>query len=100
MPPSLCTKITQMNEFWQRAFTAIATDVNQAWKIATSEWEAKIQDAQAKLPGYRGSYLQPPAPDNQDSNGRPYCALIKPENLQKWFEAPERLKLIQEAEEF
>lgn len=77
--------------------TAIATDVKPGMEDIYFAWEAKIQSAQAQFPGYRGSYLQPPAP------GRPasWSTLLrfdKPESLERWFSSPERLQLVKEAE--
>ena len=38
----------------------IITQVKPGKEAAYREWETKIQQAQSKFPGYRGSYVQPP----------------------------------------
>jgi antibiotic biosynthesis monooxygenase (ABM) superfamily enzyme len=78
--------------------TAIATEVKPEMQDVYFAWEAKIQSAQARFPGYRGSYLQPPAP------GRPgrWSTLLRfdaPESLERWFASPERQALLKEASE-
>src|ERR1700733_2997273 len=40
--------------------TAIVTHVNPHMDAAYRKWEGQVQTAQAKFPGYRGSYFQPP----------------------------------------
>ena len=38
----------------------IITQVKAGKEAAYREWETRIQQAQSKFPGYRGSYVQPP----------------------------------------
>ncbi len=77
--------------------TAIVTTVKPGMEKDYYLWESKIQKAQAKHPGYRGVYWQPPPP------GLPYQwnTLLRfdtPENLQAWFDSDERRQLILEKE--
>jgi antibiotic biosynthesis monooxygenase (ABM) superfamily enzyme len=76
--------------------TAIVTEVKPGMESSYFDWEAKIQSAQASFPGYRGSYLQPPA-----AGVRPQWSTLlrfdKPGSLEKWFRSTERLKLVEEA---
>lgn len=79
--------------------SAIVTDVRPGMMDSYFEWEAKIQSAQAKFPGYRGTYLQPPAEGGSDK----WATLLRfdtPESLEKWFKSDERQKLLQESNEF
>jgi uncharacterized protein len=62
------------------------------------EWAVRIQAAQAKYPGYRGMYLQPPA----DKDGL-WTTIIRydtTEHLEAWMEAPEREELLKESQAF
>lgn len=62
------------------------------------EWAARIQTAQARYPGYRGMYLQPPAGD-----GGHWTSILRydsTEHLEAWMNAPERKVLLEETAEF
>ena len=61
-------------------------------------WVVKVQRAQAKYPGYRGNYLQPPA-----APGGHWTTLLRydsQEHLDAWLAAPERAQLLEEAKVF
>lgn len=63
------------------------------------EWASRIQSAQAKYPGYRGMYLQPPA---GGKNGH-WTSILRydtPGHLEAWMNAPERKVLLEETREF
>lgn len=63
------------------------------------EWAARIQAAQARFPGYRGAYLQPPARDEEGH----WMTIIRydtPAHLNAWMSSPERAELIKESEAF
>lgn len=62
------------------------------------EWAARMQQAQAHYPGYRGMYLQPPAP-----GGTHWITMLRfatTEQLNSWLAAPERAALLEEARAF
>jgi len=64
------------------------------------EWAGRIQAAQAKYPGYRGMYLQPPP---QGSVGGHWTSILRFDSavhLEAWMNAPERKALIAETKEF
>jgi antibiotic biosynthesis monooxygenase (ABM) superfamily enzyme len=64
------------------------------------EWAVRIQAAQAKFPGYRGIYLQPPA---QGSQGAMWTTLVRydtAEHLEAWMASPERAALLEESRAF
>lgn len=63
------------------------------------EWAARIQAAQAKYPGYRGMYLQPPA-GGQDGHWTSILRYDTAEHLEAWMNAPERRALLKETREF
>ncbi len=63
------------------------------------EWAARIQAAQAKYPGYRGMYLQPPA-NGRDGHWTSILRYDSAEHLEAWMNAPERKTLLSETGEF
>ncbi|MEI8310085.1 MAG: antibiotic biosynthesis monooxygenase [Verrucomicrobiota bacterium] len=63
------------------------------------DWASRIQTAQAKYPGYRGMYLQPPA----GGKGGHWTSILRydtTEHLEAWMNAPERKELLTETREF
>lgn len=63
------------------------------------EWAGRIQAEQAKYPGYRGMYLQPP----KGGDGGHWTSILRfdsAEHLEAWMNAPERKVLIAETKEF
>ncbi len=65
---------------------------------AYREWAARIQAAQAKYPGYRGMFLQPP-----DEKGGIWTTIIRFDaaaHLEAWMNAPERKRLLSESKAF
>jgi uncharacterized protein len=76
----------------------ILSKIKPGMDDAYREWAVRIQAAQAKYPGYRGMYLQPPA----DKNGL-WTTIIRydtSEHLEAWMEAPVREKLLKESQVF
>jgi len=62
------------------------------------EWSARIQAAQAKHPGYKGMFLQPP-----DVAGGMWTTIIRFDSaahLEGWMNAPERRELLRESKAF
>lgn len=62
------------------------------------EWAARIQAAQARYPGYRGMYLQPPV-----GGGGHWTSILRydsAEHLEAWMNAPERKALLAETADF
>lgn len=62
------------------------------------EWAARIQSAQAKYPGYKGTFLQPP-----DEKGGFWTTIMRfdsPSHLEGWMNAPERKELVRESKAF
>ena len=62
------------------------------------EWAARMQQAQARYPGYRGMYLQPPAP-----GGTHWITMLRfgtTEQLNGWLAAPERAAMLKESRAF
>jgi antibiotic biosynthesis monooxygenase (ABM) superfamily enzyme len=76
----------------------ILSQVKPGMEDAYREWCARIQEAQARYPGYRGMYLQPPG-----SNGSHWTTMLRfdtTEHLEGWLAAPERAKLLHESKAF
>jgi uncharacterized protein len=62
------------------------------------EWAARIQSAQAKYPGYKGTFLQPP-----DEKGGFWTTIMRFDSaphLEAWMNAPERKELVRESKAF
>jgi antibiotic biosynthesis monooxygenase (ABM) superfamily enzyme len=62
------------------------------------EWTTRIEAAQARYPGYRGMFLQPP-----DEKGGMWTTIIRFKSapqLEAWMNAPERKRLLQESKAF
>ncbi len=62
------------------------------------EWAARIQSAQAKYPGYKGTYLQPP-----DEKGGFWTTIMRfdsASHLEGWMNAPERKEMLNESKAF
>jgi antibiotic biosynthesis monooxygenase (ABM) superfamily enzyme len=61
-------------------------------------WAARMQQAQARYPGYRGTYLQPPV-----TGGMHWITMLRfdtAEHLSAWLAAPERAAMLNEARAF
>ncbi len=63
------------------------------------EWATRIQAAQAKYPGYRGMYLQPPA-GGKDGHWTTILRYDSAASLEAWMNAPERKALLAESKDF
>lgn len=60
-------------------------------------WSRRIQEAQARHPGYQGGYTQPPPAGSRD-----WVTLLRfatVDDLNRWLDSPERAALVKEAEE-
>ena len=61
-------------------------------------WSARMEAEQAKYPGYRGMFLQPP-----DEVGGIWTSIIRFDTaaqLEKWMNAPERASMLKESKAF
>lgn len=63
------------------------------------EWATRIQAAQARYPGYRGMYLQPPA-GGGDGHWTSILRYDSAEHLEAWMNSPERRILLAETKDF
>ena len=75
-------------------FSRIKRGMDDAYR----EWATRIEAAQARYPGYRGMFLQPP-----DENGGTWTTIIRfktAPQLEAWMNAPERKSLLQESKAF
>lgn len=78
---------------------AIFSSVKPGMEEAYRDWTFKIQAAQAKYPGYRGTYLQPPT----TSRGRNWTTLLRyasASELERWMSSSERAQLLKESRQF
>lgn len=62
-------------------------------------WAVRIQQAQAKYPGYRGTYLQPPT-EEKSGHWTTMLRYDTQEHLEAWLAAPERAELLRETGAF
>jgi uncharacterized protein len=79
--------------------TAIVTQVVPKFLEFFRKWEVKIQKAQAKFPGYLGTYWQPPVVPNSSQ----FTTLLRfdtPASLELWMRSEERKQLLHEATEY
>ena len=76
----------------------ILSKIKPGMDEAYRAWAVRIQAAQARYPGYCGTYLQPPTA----SDGK-WTTLLRydtVEHLENWMAAPERDALLAESKEF
>jgi uncharacterized protein len=74
----------------------IVTKVKPGKEEAYRRWETRIQQAQSKFPGYKGSYVQPPIAGELG-----WTTLMRFDSagqLDQWLKSPERAALLREAE--
>jgi len=74
----------------------ITTHVKSKMNTAFLDWTAKIQQAQAAFPGYRGMYLQ--SPSRQQDFWTTLIRFATPGELDTWLASPERRGLVAESE--
>ena len=75
-------------------FSRIKAGMEDAYR----EWTTRIEAAQARYPGYRGMFLQPP-----EEKGGMWTTIIRFKSapqLEAWMNAPERKSLLQESKAF
>jgi antibiotic biosynthesis monooxygenase (ABM) superfamily enzyme len=76
----------------------ILSKIKPGMDDAYRAWTVKIQAAQARYPGYRGTYLQPPTA--KDSHWTTLLRYDTAEHLENWMAAPERKALLEESKAF
>jgi antibiotic biosynthesis monooxygenase (ABM) superfamily enzyme len=74
----------------------IVTKVKPGREEAYRQWETKIQQAQSKFPGYRGSYVQPPIAG--ELGWTTLMRFDSAEQLDRWLKSSERAALLREVE--
>lgn len=70
----------------------IATRVRPGLESAFRDWSARIQQAQAEFPGYRGTYLQ--APSREQTAWTTLIRFATTEQLDSWLASTERRRLV------
>ena len=81
------------------ASIAIVDEINPDLKESYKAWEIKIKSWQAKLPGYKGTFLQGPT-DGTPGRWTTLLHFDRPEDLDNWYNADERKSLLPEAKQF
>jgi hypothetical protein len=74
----------------------ITTRVRPEMKTAFLDWGARIQQAQADFPGYRGTYLQ--SPSRQQEFWTTLVRFATPGELDAWLASPKRRRLVAESD--
>ncbi len=74
--------------------TQVAPDMDEAFR----KWLAKMHQAEAKFPGFRGVYVQ--SPSTTAKNWITMLQFDTPENLDRWLTSPERNQVLKESESF
>lgn len=70
----------------------IVTKVKPGKEEAYRKWETRVQQAQAKFPGYMGSYVQPPIAG--ELGWTTLMRFKSAEQLDHWLKSPERAALL------
>jgi antibiotic biosynthesis monooxygenase (ABM) superfamily enzyme len=74
----------------------IVTKVKAGKEEAYRQWETRIQQAQSKFPGYKGSYVQPPV--TGELGWTTLMRFDSAEQLDAWLKSPERAALLREVQ--
>jgi antibiotic biosynthesis monooxygenase (ABM) superfamily enzyme len=93
---SIEVEVKEETESGAGVVEVIVTQVKPGKEAAYREWETKVQQAQSKFPGYRGSYVQPPVAGELG-----WTTLMRfdtAEQLDRWLKSPERAALLREEE--
>lgn len=73
----------------------IVTEIDPEKRNLYRDWLAKIHQAEAKVPGYQGMYVQRPLQEE----GRYWITFLQfdtAENLDRWLKSPERQEILKE----
>lgn len=78
------------------ATEVIVTEVKDGMYDAFRDWANRIDEAESRFPGFRGSYVQPP-----QTGEKVWTTLLRfdtSEQLNAWLGSPERAKLLKESD--
>lgn len=89
-------KIEAESRFQGAVTEVFITQVSPEKQSAYREWIAKIHQAEASFPGFRGVYVQAPT-DGQGSNWITLLQFDTPENLDRWLVSKERKAVLDES---
>jgi len=81
------------------ATEVIFSKIHHGQEDAYREWVSRIQAAQAKYPGYRGAYVQPPT-SGKSGHWMTIIRYDTPSHLNDWMGSPERAELLEETDAF
>jgi antibiotic biosynthesis monooxygenase (ABM) superfamily enzyme len=95
-------EVVQIGESGERPDTnvteVIFSKIKPGKEDTYREWAARMQSAQAKYPGYKGTFLQPP-----DEKGGFWTTIMRfdsASHLEGWMNAPERKEMLSESKAF
>ncbi len=77
----------------------ILSKIKPGMEDSYREWSVRIQQAQAQYPGYRGTYIQPPA-SGEAGNWTTMLRYDTSAHLENWLAAPERAELLRESKAY
>jgi len=95
VPDTLEKRLSGENGLQNCVTEVFVTQVDPKKESIFRQWIAKIHQAEAKFPGFRGVYVQSP------SQGRNWITLLQfetQENLDHWLNSSERKELLRESE--
>lgn len=97
IPKSLKVEETSSKQQEKGITAVILTQVKPHQEEAFREWSAKIHEAEAKFPGFRGFYIQSPS----KSQGNHWITLLQFDsvtNLDRWLLSEERKAVLKESD--
>lgn len=96
------SEVVQMGESGERPDSdvteVIFSKIKPGKEDTYREWAARMQSAQAKYPGYKGTFLQPP-----EEMGGFWTTIMRfdsASHLEGWMNAPERKEMLAESKAF
>jgi antibiotic biosynthesis monooxygenase (ABM) superfamily enzyme len=88
---------TSLDECAGTVAACITSIINPGMEDDYCNWLSSVQTAQAKFPGYQGTYLQMPS-----NSSRLWTTILRfdtPEALEHWFVSKQRLELIEKSKQ-
>ncbi|MDR3615580.1 MAG: hypothetical protein P4L53_18615 [Candidatus Obscuribacterales bacterium] len=88
---------TTLDECAGTVAACITSIINPGMEDDYCDWLSSIQTAQARFPGYQGTYLQMPS-----NSSRLWTTILRfdtPEALEHWFVSKQRLELIEKSKQ-
>jgi len=95
-PAEIQETYSEASEMQGGVTEVFVTQVAPGKEIAYRDWIARIHQAEAKFPGFRGVYVQSPR-HHQGENWITLLQFDSLDNLDNWLSSPERKKVLRES---